>query len=70
MKHIPVASVVQFFMIVLWHQPSYSLLAAGNKVQEKCQALECLFTSTCKSGGLSERLGEITFRLQMPGGKL
>ena len=50
MKHFPIASQVQFFMVVLWLKLSDSLLAAGNTVQEKMQSLECLFTSAYKSG--------------------
>lgn len=34
-KHFPVVSVVQFFMVVLHHQPGDSLLTADSKVQER-----------------------------------
>lgn len=57
MKHFPVASQVQFFMVILWLKLSDGLLAAGNKVQEKMQALECLFTSAYKSEGHSGKPG-------------
>lgn len=53
-KHFPVVSVVQFFMVVLHHQPGDSLLTADSKVQERT-AGSGVFPSEQKSGGHSGR---------------
>lgn len=66
-KHFPVVSVVQFFMVVLHHQPSDSLLTADNKVQGKTASFEVLVPiSTEIWRPFREAWGGLSSRLQMP----